>query len=260
MSRKSILASLVGVALAVAGLAATATSASADATTFTAVSTLTNRPDNSHFGHWALDNFKRTLTVTRVAPVDPKTCNLQFSIAETKNVIRGGCWSYTAKVVDEGTFTTLAGKSPRLGKDITAGLNGTMVGSDEWSFYAATPFVDVNLVNATYNGTAPVPTGDWYKLVFERDTKFYGVKQGPWGWTYKAPCKQQWVDASTNNDGTDEDAGDIRTGDEFVVCPTTPPATTPPASTPPVTVTTTIPGPTVEVTVPVSGGTPAFTG
>lgn len=234
--------------------------------TVTAVSYLHNWPDNGHGtpARWQLGELKRTLTIKQIAMVDPRSCGKDFLIEKTVRKLHGGCWSYEARIDDVGSFTTLTAGSPRQNKPNTAGLQGTETGYATWTFYADTPFVDQLLTDTDYDYSASAPkTPEWYKLMFIGETNFYGAKMTAYSWTYKAPCDQQWVDSSSNHDGTDADAGDIVTDEKYSVCPSPTPTPTPtetesPSPTP--TPTETKPadnGGTVEV---ITTGTVTYTG
>lgn len=91
---------------AVSGPAAAAPPAAACRT---AVTTLVDRPDSGFHGDWAKDAITRTVQICEAAP--PVTEKAAADKAPS---------TYTATVVDTGTFTTVAGNSPGAGKSSTA--------------------------------------------------------------------------------------------------------------------------------------------
>lgn len=81
------------------------------------------------------------------------------------------------------------------------------------------------------HGDTSLSTSDYIKSLFTEGTTITG---GAYNWTYTTRC-EKWVDASSNNDGLGEQAGNI-TGKRCgpIATPTpTPPATTPTPTPPP---------------------------
>jgi len=172
-----------------------------------------HKQDNGHHGYWA------DLTMTRTATLCAVETKGEGDLLHTR---------YTASVEDHGSLVTKAGAlSPRLGTAMGAPRVGTVNGGWDQTFTA------VGVAWTGYVGALPaetVATGGWVAAVYG-GTIF--IQPGmPYSWTYNT-CAEQWIDASTNNDGQDASAGDINV---LCVCPpvTQPPvATTPPAATTP---------------------------
>jgi hypothetical protein len=150
-------------------------------------------PDGGHHGDWATDTFVRSTTVTANDEKD----------------------SYTVTIADSGTFTTIPGaSSPRDGvalpnAPVTGVVNGTM------TFQVLSDVApDGSLLPATINGKPD--TSNWPRRLFSANAEV-NVSAGDYSWTYKTDC-ESWTDASNNNDGSDDAAGDI-TGK---LCPSSP--------------------------------------
>jgi hypothetical protein len=224
----------------------------------TVVTNLVNRADHGPSNPsetWALDTFTRTVEIVggpgyvhRTYPSAPAVAevaepevpaNIDEQVARAprfedvcdlvkKYSLR---WKYHAKVSDKGTFITQAGDelSPRAGVALLGDVPGTMTGGFTADFTAPAHWCSFNpsrLDGKTLDGTDAPGSSEWLKCLFG-DLK--GSPQNrDWSWTYKT-CTEQWIDAADNNDGQDEEAGDI-TGKP---CPTATPA---PTTAPPVVV------------------------
>lgn len=261
------------------GFAAPAQAEEPTAETRTVVTNLVDREDHGHGtpppGTWALDTFTRTVEITGgpnyvihqrpslAATDEPVPADIDEQVAEAKmspepefNVcdlvkrfhLR---WEYHAEVTDKGTFKTLAGAtlSPNAGGPLLGDMPGTLVGGFTADFTAPAhwcSFDDTKLNGKTLDGDDAPATSKWLECLFGEKLDGSPINDD-WTWTYKT-CTEQWVDAADNNDGQDEDAGDI-TGKP---CPTPTPA---PTTAPPVVV--------VAAQLPVTGAsvsTPAVLG
>ena len=203
-----------GTLLATAGAASAATHPATRAQT-----KITNRPDGGNGGTWAYDSMTRSITIKLTGGT-------------------AGAYTFTAKLKDKGSFTTIKGaKTPNqggsyAGDTIKSKVTGKMTGHADFSFTASSlPSTTLNAgVPLTENdhGNAPAPansTSAWYKLAFPSGTTFGGAGIGAWSWTYKATVvtttshrvcltrgwcwrvpvvhvsHQKWVDAYNNGDG-----------------------------------------------------------
>ncbi|GII27554.1 collagen-like triple helix repeat-containing protein [Planotetraspora mira] len=161
--------------------------------TFKATTHLTNRSDSGTSGEtWAKDTMDRTVTITREYGVPKETCGAGATV----------CYYYTGTLVDDGTFTTIAGaKTPAdpsktIGAAITGGIEG---GTEGISFYADSKTPDELAVPATGAGDPPLTssTGEWVKQFFPAGTKFAQLDLGGWSWTYKTSPSCDLVETHT---------------------------------------------------------------
>lgn len=255
------LATLTAV-VAGAGLFGFASSAQAEAPTEesrTVVTHLVDHPDHGSSNPsetWALDTFTRTVEITGgpdyvpreqsslAAADDPETpADIDDEVAKAKkeptpefNVcslvkkfhLR---WQYHATVADKGTFKTVAGEdlSPRAGDALLGDVPGTLVGGFTADFTAPAhwcSFDDSKLNGKTLTGDDAPRSSEWFKCLFGDKLDGSPINDD-WTWTYKT-CIEQWVDSADNNDGQDEEAGDI-TGK---ACPTPTPTAVPTTEAP----------------------------
>jgi len=145
------------------------------------VSVSTTRPDSGHHGDWATLALMRSTQICRTA----------------EN-------TYTAVITDDGTLTTLASLSPRQGLPLAAGITGTVHGTYNWTLVAENLNLD-NLISPA----ADTKTGAWLEtLVTASGGKFCSDVAHEYNWTY-VTCSEQWIDASSNDDGQADTAGDI---------------------------------------------------
>jgi hypothetical protein len=212
---------LTVLAVAAAALAVTAGTASATPQpSVHAVTHITDRPDGGNGSpdpYWADDTMTRSITITLTGGAP-------------------GAYTFTAKLKDKGTFTTIKGKQtpnqsgPYAGETVKSKVTGKMTGYVDYSFTAsALPSSAPNAgIPVTENDHGNVPsdsTTTWYELAFPSGTHFGGTGEGAWSWTYKATVTtvtsqqvclaphfcwpvpvvhvshQQWVDAYNNGDG-----------------------------------------------------------
>lgn len=200
----------IGAAVAVAGLLVLAAAGPAQAVAApdckTAVSHLVDRPDNGHGtpSTWALDTVTRTV----------KVCHVEDTPAPAvAKAVPIDTWTYTATLVDEGTFVTKGGAtgSPNAGVAIAAGMKGTIHGEATFAKFTAMHdflgWVDA-FDGKTFTGSAPSGTNDWIKNLWSDG--FGGTQITNYKWTYTT-CSEKWVDSSeeSNGDGTADSAGDI---------------------------------------------------
>ena len=199
-------AAIIPVLAATGPVASAATSTS----TYSATTTLTNRPDSGINGDWALDSISRTATIIRHGTVSANNC--------------GGispCYLWSGKITDKGTFATTPGQdSPGAGLQngngplvMGATVTGPMHGNYNYSFYSTVKTPD-GTVPSTVDGNND-PTGQWPALFFAGGTSVLYDFSGNTGnaanygttgsWTYTAPLgadsacphdSSQWVDAS----------------------------------------------------------------
>jgi hypothetical protein len=172
-----------------------------------AVTQVTNQGTVTGYGgNWASDSITRTATVSGGTAVAPSYCGHTT----------GPCYSYTAQVLDLGSFTATSGAlTPNQvtpGKTIKSAVRGYLSGYAPFSFYATgTP--EASLVPRTYDN-APYLT-DWPELFFPYGTTFAGVTGLPFSFVYGAltPCGLQiWNESSSN------DYGNLATDGNIVGC------------------------------------------
>lgn len=217
---------LAGALLAAAALTASAGAASASVlpglpglaalpVSATALTMISNDPDNGHGtpSEWAIDTIMRTVTVTRGAQVPGTDCGLTAGAA---------CYAYEMSLRDSGSFTAIPGAGTpnqactgcageHIARQVTGSLNGTYT----VTFDASSGSPDGTLAAFTHNdhGVAAVPpftSTTWGEQFFPGGTSFGNVTGGPYSWTYTVAFpREQWIDASTNNDGNSLGAGNV---------------------------------------------------
>lgn len=207
--------SAVGITSVVAG------SASATTTSFTAVTSITNRDDsgtnsNGTTSNWALDNFTRTATIFFHGLATQTHC---------PGIGAGlSCYSWTGTIKDtNGNFTTVVGDAvpgrgslnggpaPVIGTAVT----GSMSGHFNYVFYTDqnASFASASNVPTAVSGDSP-GTGNWVEQFFSAGVHFWDASGNTGGneylgttggWTYTAgfgkdsACPMvasRWVDAS----------------------------------------------------------------
>lgn len=262
--RKHYLAVLTAVVTAgLFGFAAPAQAEEPTAETRTVVTDLVDRADHGHGtpppAIWALDDFTRTVEITGgpdyvlheqpslVADEPTVPADIDQQVADAKKVDSkiNVCdlvktfhlrWQYHAEVNDEGTFMTVAGAhlSPNAGAALLGNAPGTLTGGFTADFVAPAhwcSFDDSKLNGKELEGDDAPATSKWLKFLFGDKLDGSGINDD-WSWTYNT-CSEQWIDAASNDDGQEDEAGDI-TGKP---CPTPSPSPTPPPTTaPPVVV------------------------
>lgn len=167
----------------------------------TAVTFVQDRPDGGNGSpdpYWADDTMMRELTITRTGGV-------------------AGAYDFTARLTDEGSFTTIKGAqapnqgAPYTGEVIKSVVSGLINGSADFSFTAST-LPSSSLVPRSENDHGNVPsdsTSTWYELAFSHGTTFGGAGIGNWGWTYLALTPRGWQYwADTLGNGYGDLAGD----------------------------------------------------
>lgn len=134
------------------------------------------RPDSGKHGTWAGDVFTRKVTV-----------------CETEN-------GYRATFVDDGTFTTVEGKSPGDGKNLPAGIKGTFKGGATYDFTTNGELV-VNDLDPYQAETYP-STAEWVKTWLGGNFKEGNYADGgkAWGWTYSTGC-ESWLNSGAKTEG-----------------------------------------------------------
>jgi hypothetical protein len=246
-------------AITAAGLFGFAAPAQAEEPTEESRTVVTNVVDHDNQGHgdeplptWAVETFTRTVEITggpdyvwsepslatAEEPAAPANIDdISKQVAEAKRDHRSDdvCdqvrrdklrWEYHAVATDKGTFKTLAGAalSPNAGGPLLGDMPGTLAGGFTVDFTAPAhwcTFDGPKLNGKTFVGDQAPTDAEWLKCLFD-GIRDYTINDN-WSWTYKT-CTEQWVDAYDNNDGQDEEAGDI-TG---TPCPTPAPTTAPP--------------------------------
>ncbi len=141
-----------------------------------AVTNLLDRPDSGNYSAdpWAYDGISRHTTVTQA-----------------------GYDTYVVTINDEGSFVTVPGNtspnSPLAVETASTvyGASTTIAGTDTFTVNA-TAAPDLSGINGkTFYGSNPA-TSSWPYLVFPAGTVTH-VSQGPWSWTYRLKCPQQWA-------------------------------------------------------------------
>ena len=203
MPRRRLYVLLAALTAALACIIALAAAGTAHAsTTYTATTSLTNRPDSGNNtdngGNWAVDNMTRSSVLTDNGP----------SATE-------GLEDYTLVITDSGSFTTDAAASNPNGTNPSAlianqPISGSITGSDTFTFEAPSSAIpNSGGVPATADGSAD-PTSSWPSLFFAAGTALTSMNEGPWGWSYYTPqtC-ESWADTSANGAGAGSGDGGI---------------------------------------------------
>jgi hypothetical protein len=164
-----------------------------------AVTHLTNHPDSGYSGTWAIDNLKRTASVTLIGPVSTSNCPGATT-----------CYEYTGRISDTGTARALTGAtSPGAqGVHIHGTPTATVRGNAVVNFDASSNAPTGALVPRSLSGVpnpAKQSTTNWVKQFFPSNTHFGTISMPTFRWTYVAArdC-QTWVDAynvSRSNSG-----------------------------------------------------------
>jgi len=196
-------------------------SAGATATSFTAVTSVTNRDDsgtnsNGTNSNWAIDNFTRTATIYFHGLATQAHC---------PGILPGrSCYYWTGKISDtSGTFTTVpgdavpgqgslnGGAAPLIGEAVT----GSMGGHFNYVFYTDqdASYASSSNVLPAVSGDSP-GTGNWVEQFFPAGVNFWDASGNTGGqeylgttggWTYTAnfgsdhACPRvasRWLDAS----------------------------------------------------------------
>lgn len=173
--------------------------------TITASTEVTNWPETSG---WAIDEFTRTLTLTRNDAVPAEKCGYTPT-----------CWFYTGTLTDNGSFTTVSGKhspNPSSSETIHGNLTGSMIGEATFEFYASSDSPEAGRVPATQEYIAGVSTtSGWAKQAFPPGTQFViSTSTSPltsYKWVYSLGCSQQtWTDQiNPGDDGSSAGDGNI---------------------------------------------------
>lgn len=190
-----------------------------DPTCQTATTRLIDRPDSGKHGDWAKDGAGDKPLVRTV-----ETCTLTPNVDAAGVETAGFKVLYTVRVTDEGTFTTIAGKSPDAGVTLAAGITGKMSGGFTGTFKAAPGFRNYKgaLNGKTFEGKAGPATGDWVKLNWGGEDFQEVTNLVDWSWSYWTcsnkieKATEKWVNSTVST-------GDI-TGKP---CPSTAPSAAP---------------------------------
>lgn len=214
-------------AVAIIGLSAAATSSTA-ASTVSAITQVTDHPVSSealhaNYGDWAYDNFTRTATVHLVGPTADSNCS---PTATT-------CYSWTGKLKDAGTFTTVVGQAdpgqvigPSTQEQaLTGSLKG---GTSGIAFYATSNDAEASRVPTMISGpvSGEQTTINWVEQFFPAGTAFNSSGNsgapdlGSWSWTYtlafgsNTQCPNlafRFVDSAAGSGGSVPYDGSIQT-------------------------------------------------
>lgn len=157
-----------------------------------AVTYIQDRPDSGNGGYWADDTMARILTITQTGGSP-------------------GAWKFTARLTDEGSFTTIKGAlAPNQGGSYAgqtekASVTGILNGSADFAFTASNlPTARVPAFENDHGNVPSDSTSTWYELAFPAGTIFGGPGIGNWGWTYFTLTPkngQYWADTSGNGYG-----------------------------------------------------------
>jgi hypothetical protein len=161
--------------------------------TVTAQTHLADRADSGRDGsNWALDQFTRTITLTRDHEVSASKCGASAT----------SCWAYFGIESDTGTFKTIAGaKSPEASTPINGVLSGTAAGSQKFELDASSDTPVATNLPASQTGNT-VGSTDMPKLLFPAGTTFSAVTEPTFGYDYTATSTcEQWHDGSTGDTG-----------------------------------------------------------
>lgn len=164
--------------------------------TVTAVTHLVHRGDGGGAGnYWAYDYFTRTAKVTFRGMAPLSSCG----------VVTGHCYAFTARLADRGSFRTIAGQqSPNFGTYpgvlIKRQVKGSFHGYGLFATFYANALPKAGRVPHVVYGNAD-PSYLWPTLFFPSWAAVVGVNETDYGYYYKAPHHQHWVDGSFNGDG-----------------------------------------------------------
>jgi hypothetical protein len=238
---------LLATLFATLGLAFMAVGTASASTTYTATTSLTNRPDSGNNtdngGNWAVDKMTRVATLVNLG-VDPH---------------RPGYDTYSFGLSDTGTFVTDAGvaSNPNGLNPLTLLLaqSGNVVGTGTWTNFdvpvGVTP--DPAGVPTSQDG-AGTPSSDWLAYFFHGHSPTYCPGTGldslstadncgqetQFNYSYTT-CSEHWLDANTDADGNAvgvTSSTDLATigGISGAACPVVTPTPTPtPTGTTPTT-------------------------
>jgi hypothetical protein len=198
----------------VANAATQAPASGARHVTATANTHLTNLPDygyNSFFQPWAVDNLRRTATVTLLGTAPYNKC--------AGNTSTQACYQYTGTISDTGTAKALTGAKSPGAQDVaikgtpTATVNGHGV----VNFYASSNAPTGALVPTAVSGPSST-TANWVRQFFPAGTRFSAgnFMLATWTWKYvDAKNCQTWIYA---NNVSAANSGDI-TGVSYCIPP-----------------------------------------
>jgi hypothetical protein len=206
-------------------LPASAATRAATPAPVTATTQIANRPDSGVQGNnWALDNFTRVATLTRIGEVAASNCPSSDT---------GHCYLWDFTISDTGKFTTIAGQlAPRTGT-LDRKLTGPMTGgTSNGQFYSSWKTAKASRVPTTEDDQGLAPTGrktttNWVEQFFGASAVFNSAANpgGPdlgskAGWTYtlnfgsNKQCPNdayRWVDAAAGQWGSLPVDGNILT-------------------------------------------------
>lgn len=161
-----------------------------------AVTWLTHRGENGGAaGDWSRQNFTRTAWVTFRGSAPLSNCG----------TTSGRCYAYTASFYDWGTFTTVPGRqSPNHGAHpgqlISRRVQGRFHGYGLFMTFFATARPQAGLVPSAVSGNA-YHSGLWPVRFFPPSARFAGIDESDYGYYYRGPSGQRWVDGSFNGGG-----------------------------------------------------------
>jgi hypothetical protein len=222
---------VLAVTAAVSAPIAIAASGGASASTsgFTATQSVTSRDDSgANGGNWATDAFTATLHLTAHGIAPNSNC---------PGIVIGACHHIEGTITDTGSFTTVVGNAvpgdgslnsgsvPAIGATVTGPMHGTL----QYSFYTDHALSTASTSNAPGSVVGDSPsTGQWPEQFFPAGTSFWDssgttggneyLGSGPFDYVYTAAlgsdsqCPNvsgRWVDASTDNSGSDPAGGNI---------------------------------------------------
>lgn len=153
---------------------------------------------------WAVDDFNRTLSLTRQSAVEASKCGTQAV----------NCWLYTGSIADNGSFVANDGAPTPNSSDGAATIDGvvtgTMTGTATVQLYAdglptaALP-VNQNGRGAGANGS----TTNWAQLAFPAGTHFGDTSLTGYDWTYTSPCESWTEHYVAASGGPEQQSGNI---------------------------------------------------
>ena len=159
---------------------------------------VSNHADGGGNGFWAEDNGTGTVIITRTGPN-----------------------TYTGHLSYSGSFKTIPGaftpnqSVPFTGETLTSsqhvGSTATTAGSEDYSFTASR--APNMIAQVKVNGDNP-RASDWPKLAFPSNTVFSNYTVTDYSFIYRLRCSPQdvyqtWTETSENNDGQQQNAGNI---------------------------------------------------
>jgi len=105
--------------------------------------------------------------------------------------------TYCASVTDQGTFVTVAGKSPGATGTVRDGITGKMKGGYTTTVLPLAPDTSFNPNELPTRGDLGINYNESNRPSFMSYGLDYGL--GDWGWAYQTASNGSWVNAAVNS-------------------------------------------------------------